>query len=83
MREPVVPVPSADRLDGGFHARRIEGQAEIIVGADQQGPLAVDDRLGRRQHPLHADLERIEAGPADVAIVLEQAGMAVEQAHGD
>ena len=27
---------AADRLDGGLHAGRIEGQAEIVVGADQQ-----------------------------------------------
>jgi hypothetical protein len=71
----------ADRLDGGFHAGGIEGQAEIVVGADQQRLAAVDDRLGRRQHPLHADLERIVAGGADVAIGLEQARMAVEEAH--
>jgi hypothetical protein len=37
----------ADRLDGSFHAGRVERQAEIVVGADQQGLAAVDDRLGR------------------------------------
>ncbi len=37
MREPVVRgALGTDRLDGGFHAARVEGQAEIVVGADQQ-----------------------------------------------
>ncbi len=63
----------ADRLDGGVHAALVEGQAEIVVGADQQGLAAVDDRFGRRQDPFHADLERIVSGGPNVPIGLEQA----------
>ncbi len=70
-----------DRLDGGFHAGRVEGQAEVVIGADEQGLLAVDDRLGGRQHPLHADLEGVGAGRTDFAIELDQTGVAVQQSH--
>jgi hypothetical protein len=71
-----------DRLDRRFLAALVEGQAEIVVGADQQRLLAVDDRLGGRQDPLHADLERVIAGGPNVPVGLEEARMPIEQAHG-
>ena len=72
----------ANGLDRRLHAGGIEGQAEVIVGADQERLASVDDGFGRRQDPLHTNLERVVAGGPNVAVGLEQARMAIEQAHG-
>ena len=62
MREPVVPVPSlSQRCLGGGDAFGLEGQAEIVVGADENRVPAVDQRLGRREDAVDLDAKGIAA----------------------
>src|SRR3546814_1541001 len=51
-----------------FDAVRIEGQAEIIVGAEQDDAPTVDDTFGRRFNTIEADGKRIMRAAAEALI---------------
>ena len=77
-----MPVPSASsaavrRRD----AVGIEGQAEVVVGAGENGAPAVDDALGRRDDALDLHAERIDAERRELAPRRRQALEFVEESH--
>ena len=59
----------------------MEGQAEIVVGAGENGAPAVDDALGRRDDALDLHAEGIDAERREVAPRGRQFPEFVEESH--
>ena len=55
----------AQRLAGGLDALRMERESQVVVGPGQDGPAAVDDRLGGGDHLLHHHVDRAHAAFSD------------------
>jgi len=81
MREPVVPVPVLHSLDRRGDGLGVEGQAQIVVGAEQDDRFAVDDTLGGRDHRIKAHVERIGAGLPNRLVCLAIGEVFIEQPH--
>src|SRR3546814_13216411 len=64
-----------------FRSVRIEGQAEIIVGAEQDDAPTVDDTFGRRFNTIEADGKRIMRAAAEALIRMPEMIKLVENAH--
>ena len=71
-----------DRRARRRHAGRIEGQAEIVVGAEEDHIAPVDDRLGGRFDAVHADMEGIQAAAEQAIAGLDEGGEFIEQVAG-
>ena len=54
----------ADSLDRALDAALVEGQSEVVVGAQQDGVAAMQHTFGGRQHGVEVHVERIGAGAA-------------------
>jgi hypothetical protein len=72
---------AADRLDRRLDAVRIEGQPQVVVGADQDDLAPVDDRFGGGDDAVHADVERIPAGGQQAVVACTHLIVFVEETH--
>jgi hypothetical protein len=69
-------------LDRGSDRLLVEGQAQIVVGAQQDGAFAVDHAFSRRDDGVEAHAEGISAGLPDRVVGVAVREMLVEQPHG-
>ncbi len=70
-----------DRTHRRGHAIRVEGQAEVVVGPDQDRGAAVDPRLGPRQNLVQTDAEGIGPHLQDLVVPTGDQGIFVEEIH--
>ena len=71
----------AQGFGGGGHAVGVLAEAEIVVGAEQDGRGAVDDALGGGEHVVEDDAEGVPAGTEEEFARFDEGGEPAGDCH--